>query len=115
MSNVNEVQPPDDPEDWTDEQWIDWLKATDDIDSDPVATSVARRISKSSGGQMIGQAMLGLAQAIYGHNDDDIVLVVESDGEPADDAPFTVRLDHEHPERSSIVFRPGSSEADRDS
>ena len=112
VSIVSDVQPPDDPDEWTDDQWIEWLKATDDVegvDEEPPRTGV-RRISSSAGGQMLGQAMLGMAQAIYGRQDDDIVLVVESGGETADDVPFAVHLDHEHPERSSIVFRPDSAQ-----
>ncbi|MFZ1063111.1 MAG: hypothetical protein WAN30_06525 [Acidimicrobiales bacterium] len=104
------AEPPEDANAWTDEQWIEWLKATDaDAGPDgelPVAT-VASRLARSSAGQVLGQAMLGLAQAIYGPRDEDQVIVVEGAGEPEDDEPFNVTLDFEHPERSQIVFRPG--------
>ncbi|MGD1014180.1 MAG: hypothetical protein ABR963_07320 [Acidimicrobiales bacterium] len=100
--------PPEDPNDWTDEQWIDWLKATDaeagPTGEFPVAT-VGSRIARSPAGQVLGQAMLGLAQAIYGPKDEEQVLIVEGVGEPEDDEPFNVQLDFEHPERSQIVFR----------
>jgi hypothetical protein len=104
---VSIATPPDDPDEWTDDEWIEWLKATDEVAGDvhEGLGTAAHKISQSTTGQMIGNAMLGMAQAIYGRQDDDIVLVVEGTGDPADDIPFTVHLDHEHPERSSIVFR----------
>jgi len=100
--------PPADPEEWTDEQWISWLKATDeDVGSARCASPVAlsSRVLQSTPAEMLGQAMLGMAQAIYGRHDDEVVMVVEGSGEPGDDEPFAVRLDLEHPERSSVVFR----------
>jgi hypothetical protein len=110
-------EPPVDPEDWTDEQWILWLKATDaDARAEgnaPPVTSVGR-IVHSTGGQMLGQAMLGMANAIYGPKDDEIVIVAEGDSEPDSDEPFTIHLDPDHPERSSVVFR-SASDQDRGS
>lgn len=100
--------PPADPNEWTDAQWIDWLKATDaeagPTGEFPVGT-VASKIARSSAGQVLGQAMLGLAQAIYGPKDEDLVIVVEDAGEPDEDEPFNVQLDFEHPEQSHVVFR----------
>jgi hypothetical protein len=52
--------------------------------------------------------MLGLAYAIYGRRDDEVVIVAEGDSEQGEDEPFTVHLDPDHPERSSVVFRPVS-------
>jgi len=107
MEPVNPV-PPANPEEWTDDQWIDWLKATDDEAASgrtaPPATPVGR-ITRSAGGQALGQAMLGLAEVIYGRNDEEIVIVVDGDSTSDTDGPFTVRLDPDHPERSSVVFR----------
>jgi hypothetical protein len=53
---------------------------------------------------VLGQAMLGMAYAIYGRRDDEVVIVAEGDSEPDEDEPFTVHLDPDHPERSSVVF-----------
>lgn len=106
------IEPPSDPDEWTDEQWLGWLKATDDVLSDEPEESISkivRQIVQSTPGQVIGQAMLGMAQAIYGHQDEDVVIVVEGNGEATDDEPFAVRLDPDHPERSSVVFKPGSN------
>lgn len=104
-------EPPRDPNEWTDEQWLEWLKATD-IDAgliDESTSTVMQRIVQSSPGQVLGQAMLGMANAIYGRRDDDIVIVVEGNGETGDDEPFAVQLDREHPERSSVRFKPNST------
>jgi hypothetical protein len=106
------VEPPADPNEWTDEQWLEWLKATDEVPSDEPEDSISKvvkRIVQSTPGQAIGQAMLGMAQAIYGRQDEDVVIVVEGNGETTDDEPFAVRLDPDHPERSSVVFKPGSN------
>jgi hypothetical protein len=99
--------PPADPEEWTDEQWLAWLKATDaqapGEDTRPV--TLTGRVAYSAGGHVLGQAMLGMANAIYGRRDDEIVIVAEGDSGPAEDGPFAVHLDPDHPERSSVVFR----------
>jgi hypothetical protein len=100
--------PPADPEEWTDEQWIDWLKATDASaggQSDARPATLGGRVAHSSGGQVLGQAMLGMAYAMYGRRDDEVVIVAEGDAEPEKDEPFTVHLDPDHPERSAVVFR----------
>lgn len=104
------VEPPSDPNEWTDEQWLEWLKATDEDPPDEAGegiSKVVQRVVKSTSGQVMGQAMLGMARAIYGRQDDDAIVVVEDAGEGVTDEPFAVRLDPEHPERSSVVFRTG--------
>jgi hypothetical protein len=102
--------PPDDPEDWSDEQWLEWLEATDadpdsPADADEEPTTVLGRAVRSTGGQLLGQAMAGLSNAIYGEKDDEVVIVAEGTSEPGKDEPFVVHLDPDHPERSSVVFR----------
>ena len=100
--------PPHDPEQWTDDQWLEWLKATDaegDGGSTRAPASVADRVVQSVGGQMLGQAMLGLAQAIYGPKQEEVVIVAEGSSEPSEDEPFAVRLNPEHPERSRVIFK----------
>ena len=106
------VEPPSDPNEWSDEQWLEWLKATDDVPSgepEELLLAVVNRIVQSTPGQLLGQAMLGMAQAIYSRQDEDVVIVVEGNGETNDDEPFVVRLDSDHPERSSVIFKPGSN------
>jgi hypothetical protein len=107
--------PPFDPEEWTDERWLEWLKATDDVrasGTDVPVTTLASRVVRSAPGQMLGQAMIGMAQAIYGRQDDEIVIVVEGNSEPHEHELFTIRLDLDHPERSSVVFKSGSESPD---
>ena len=71
--DVPEGGPPSDPEEWTDEEWLTWLVATDVPEGDgpeekqaggPV-TAVGK-LKASSGGQVLGQAMTGLANALSG-------------------------------------------------
>lgn len=103
-------EPPADPEEWTDEQWLAWLRATDADDaggsegSGPPAATRGSRLVRSPAGQVLGDAMLGLAHAVYGHQVDEVTVVADGDAEPGDE-PFRVRLDAEHPERSTVVFR----------
>ncbi len=99
-------EPPEDPEDWSDEQWIEWLKATDDeppAERGPVTTG--GRIVHSSAGSVLGEAMLAVGRVIFGRQDAEVVIVAEGKSEPGEDEPFTVHLDPEHPERSRAVFK----------
>ncbi len=96
--------PPDDPEDWTDEQWLAWLELTDPGDApDPRPRLAAWRSHPV--GSVLGAAMLGLRDAIYGKPGDDIVIVQEAGGDPPDSDLHDIRLDPDHPERSEVVVR----------
>jgi hypothetical protein len=109
--------PPADPEDWTDEQWIEWLNKTDatadgadiaDVTQEGPATqpvTALGRVAYSSGGSVLGHAMLGVANVLYGHDGNKVVIVAEGIPEPDEDKAFDVHLDPEHPERSVVVFR----------
>ncbi len=106
------VEPPSDPNAWSDDQWLEWLKDTDDVPFDDTEESISEavtRIVRSTPGQVIGQAMLGMAQAIYGRQDDEVIIVVDADGESVDDEPFAVRLDFDNPGLSLVRFKPGSN------
>jgi hypothetical protein len=106
-------QPPSDAEEWTDEQWLAWLEATDGDDAgtgngaggSAGGSPVTGRIVRSSGGQVLTSAMLGLAQAIYGQEENQVLVVAEGDSDPEEDQPFTVHLDPDDPEASYVVFR----------
>jgi hypothetical protein len=110
-------EPPENPDDWSDEQWIAWLKLTDSgpytSDELPVST-LGSKLARSSSGQALGQAMLGLAAAIYGPKDEDQVIIVEGTSSGEDDEPFAVLLDFEHPEQSSVVFKTDEKEESDD-
>ncbi len=104
-------EPPADPEEWTDEQWLTWLEMTDTemrTEREVAPSTPIGRVARSSGGQVVGQAMLGMAQAIYGRQDDEVAIVTEGPRDPADDEPYAVHLDPDHPERSSVTLRKGS-------
>jgi len=99
-------EPPADAEAWTDEEWLVWLKATDDEIPDTGASDPRPAVRpRRAGAQVLGEAMVGMARAIYGQQHDEIVIVAEGASEPEDDEPFTVHLDPDHPERSHVVFR----------
>jgi hypothetical protein len=53
---------------------------------------------------MLGAAMIGLENAIFGEKEERPGVVVDAPGEPPDDLPFEILLDTEHPERSVVVF-----------
>lgn len=107
-----EILPPADANDWTDEQWIAWLAATDanpDTDAEEEADTEAeptfgKRVTGSIGGQLLAGGMLGMANAIYGKQDEQIG-VVQPAADEDDDDPLQVILDLEFPERSVAIIR----------
>jgi hypothetical protein len=111
-------QPPADAGAWTHDQWIAWLKATDAQLAAGGATTETGpatpmgRVTHSAGGQVLGTAMLGLTAAMFGRQDDEMVIVAEASGQPGEDEPFAVHLDPDHPERSTVVFRPPPATGD---
>jgi hypothetical protein len=98
--------PPDDPESWSDEQWLAWLEATDDLEGADSTTRHKRaRTVRGRPAHMLGAAMLGLRDAIYGRPDEDVVIVADASGDPPGDDSPQVFLDPEHPERSEVKVR----------
>ena len=95
-------QPPDDPDAWTHEQWIAWLDATDTGPDDRPRVYAPR--VKSSGGVILGAAMLGLHNAVYGEDTKpEIVIEAEADGK---DDGIDIDLDPDDPTHSTVVVRP---------
>jgi hypothetical protein len=103
------LEPPEDAEAWTDEQWLAWLRRTDDelgaLADGPERRRVTARWRDRPGATVLGAAMLGLRDAIYGRPDDEVVIVQAASGDPPDDDLPVVHLDPEHPERSEVVVR----------
>jgi hypothetical protein len=99
------AEPPADPEDWTDEQWLAWLEATDPGDEGDTGPRLAAWRSHPVG-SALGAAMLGLHDAIYGRTDNEVAIVQEAGGDPPNDDLHDLRLDPDHPERSEVVVRP---------
>ena len=53
---------------------------------------------------MLGAAMTGLDEAMFGPKEERPGVVVEAPGDPPNNLPFEILLDPEHPERSVVVF-----------
>jgi hypothetical protein len=102
-------EPPADADDWSSEQWIEWLKVTDAetvADGGRRPATTAGRIAHSTGGQLLGQSMIGLARAIYGQKKPEPVIVVqEANAGPGDDSDISLHLVEDHPEQSVAVVR----------
>jgi hypothetical protein len=52
---------------------------------------------------MLGAAMTGVEEAIYGPKEERPGVYQDANGDPPDDQPFEVLLDPEHPERSMVI------------
>lgn len=101
MSMTELGEPPQDPEDWTEEQWREWL-ATAPADPDTGHAHPLTRATSSPSGVVLGAAMLGLDQAIYGERPK-VEVVAESDADGLDLG--DVDLDLEDPAASNLTVR----------
>jgi hypothetical protein len=109
LDPARSLTPPSDPEQWTDEQWLTWLKTTDaeaEAERGAPPATAAGRLTHTRGAQALGQTMLGMAWAIYGRRDDEVAIVVQANSRPEEDQPLVVHLDSDHPERSYVVVKP---------
>jgi hypothetical protein len=103
-------EPPADPEDWTDDQWLDWL-----AEQDAAAGDAPRRddrpvpTPRSLPAELLGGAMRGLAEALYGPRKREVEIVSEAPGDPLDDDPLELHLDPDDPTESRAVLRPWRS------
>lgn len=100
------VVPPRDAEDWTEAQWLAWLEEGADDEAGVRPATAAGRATRSAGGRVLGNAMLGLAEAMGGVQRPTIVVQAEAPGDPYDDGP-AVHLDPDDPGRSTVVVRGG--------
>jgi hypothetical protein len=92
--------PPDDPDAWTEEQWITYLHDTE-FDAPPDQRVFAPRLD-SPGGQIVGAAMTGLHNAIYGEQaKPDVVIEAEANGK---DDGMKIDLDPDDPSSSTVVL-----------
>jgi hypothetical protein len=96
--------PPDDPEEWSDEQWIAYLEATE---PDPGPIQPARVHPNKTGRNLVvrlaGAGMIGAYDAIYGTKEERIEVVAE-EGEPFD-PDLIVDLVPDHPEESTVHLK----------
>ncbi|HUO48367.1 MAG TPA: hypothetical protein VMU09_05995 [Acidimicrobiales bacterium] len=104
-------EPPSDPEAWSDEQWLEWLRVTDgagyggpDADEGSDPGTKMTEFTRRPGARALGAAMLGLRNAMYGRPDDEIVIVADAGGDPPGPPErHELHLDPDHPERSEVV------------
>ncbi len=94
-------EPPEDPEDWTEEEWRAWL-ATAPPDPETGRAHPLSRVSASPSGTVLGAAMLGLEQAIYGERPK-VEIVAEADADGLDLGDLD--LDVDDPASSRMTLR----------
>lgn len=75
-------EPPQDPDDWTEDQWREWL-ANAPPDPETGRAHPLTRAASSPSGTVLGAAMLGLEQAIYGERAK-VEIVAEADADGLD-------------------------------
>jgi hypothetical protein len=104
MTEVLELPPeePDGSDDWTEEQWRAWL-AQAPADPDTGRAHPLTRATSSPSGVVLGAAMLGLEQAIYGERPK-VEVVAEADADGLDLGDLD--LDGEDPASSRLTLRP---------
>ncbi|HTT87806.1 MAG TPA: hypothetical protein VMF60_10585 [Acidimicrobiales bacterium] len=81
-----------------------WLDATDPAAEPDHGPRLAAWRSHPVG-SVLGAAMLGLRDAIYGRPDDEVAVVKEAPGGPPGPGDHDLHLDPDHPERSQVVVR----------
>ncbi|MEX2294221.1 MAG: hypothetical protein WD691_10585 [Acidimicrobiales bacterium] len=93
-------EPPQEPDDWTEEQWREWLAAAPP-DPDTGKAHPLSRARASAGGALLGAAMFGLDQAIYGERPKvEIVAEADADGLDLGD----IELDMDDPASSRMTL-----------
>jgi len=103
---VVDQEPPEDPDDWSDEEWLVWLSSTDaDVASEagPVPSRAGRGRSRSA--RLVYAGMFGLHEAIYGPQEQ-VTIVEEADGQPDEPEGVEVHLEPDDPDASTVVVRP---------
>lgn len=101
---------PDDPEDWTDEQWLAWLEEGEAAERERQEAAPARPELPSwrkgpVATQFLAASMLAMHDVFYGKRDEPAI-VVDAQGDPPDDEPLDVQLNPDHPEESVVIVRP---------
>jgi hypothetical protein len=96
--------PPDDPEDWSDDEWLAWLDDTDVAEAGQAPGPSTHR-SRSFGSRLLYAGMFGLHEAIYGPREQ-VTIVEEADGQPDEPESLEIHLEPDHPEESTVVVRP---------
>jgi hypothetical protein len=95
------AEPPQDPDSWTDEQWLEFLVDSDGDVATPAPAGPRSTPERGALGTVLGAAMKGLRDALYGPTDDEVVVVAPG-REPDDDDTMTLHLDEQDPRRSWV-------------
>jgi hypothetical protein len=96
-------EPPQDPDDWSEEQWREWL-ANAPPDPETGKAHPLTRLASTPTGAALGAAMLGLDQAIFGERPKAEIIAEAADpGEGLDDP---IDLDGDDPSASTIELAP---------
>ncbi|HUR48764.1 MAG TPA: hypothetical protein VMY88_04410 [Acidimicrobiales bacterium] len=103
---MTEAPPPEEADTWTDEQWIEWLEATDATAGDRQFRPLAPRRPRSVGAQMLASVMLGFHEMFYGRRDEQVEIAPARDPDPEDDE-IQLHLDPDDPAKSEIRLKNG--------
>ncbi len=96
--------PPGEADDWSEEEWRAWL-ADAPPDPDTGRAHPLTRAASSPSGTVLGAAMLGLQEAIYGERPKvEVVAEAEADGLDLG----SVELDAADPAASRLTLPPGA-------
>lgn len=96
--------PPGEADDWSEEEWRAWL-ADAPPDPDTGRAHPLTRAASSPSGSVLGAAMLGLQEAIYGERPKvEVVAEAEADGLDLG----SVELDAADPAASRLTLPPGA-------
>lgn len=94
-------EPPEDPDDWTEDEWREWL-LTAPPDPDLGRAHPMSRV-RQGGGAVVAAAMFGLERAIYGERPKvEVVAEAASDGLDLGD----IDLDLDDPSSSRMTLPP---------
>ena len=107
--------PPADPDEWSDEEWLAWLEQTDAVGAGADAERAPVRPAAETlpvPGQMLYAGMRGLFQVIYGRIEQPAIVIEASGGDPEEPESVEINLDPDHPEDSTVVVRPWLIEPD---
>jgi hypothetical protein len=100
-------QPPDDPEVWSDDQWIAWLDEAGD--DEPTGERAYAPMLDSPTATVVGAAMIGLHHGMFGDIEKPEI-VVEIGARGKDDG-TKVDLDPDDPSHSTVVIAAPAQEA----
>ena len=101
---------PDDPNDWSDEEWIAWLEAGDAAEREAATSSQSDQVPPPTwrkapvAVQFLAASMTAVGEALYGKKEQPAI-IIQASGDPGDDDGMDVQLDPEHPEESVATLR----------